>query len=136
VACKPKVKESNQANYSNPTRESNQANYSNPTSTISILRHEDFINSWSSILSCSCAQKRHQYVALKVTCRQDLGEDLLKVTSFLLNQMAQQIADAAVSSKRRDLTDSTLAQSPNKSFASRGGLNPVLIRTKRQMKDA
>ena len=50
--------------------------------------------------------------------------------------MAQQIANATVSSKRRDLTNSTLAESPNKSFTSRGGLNHVLIYTKRQMKDA
>jgi hypothetical protein len=84
----------------------------NCSSTIYILRHEDFINSWSSILSCSCDQKWHQKVALKVACKQDLGEDLLKTKSFLLKQMAQQIADAAVCSKRRDLTGRTLAQSP------------------------
>jgi hypothetical protein len=59
----------------------------------------------------------------------------LKTTSFLLNQIAQQIADATVNNKLRDLGSSPLAQTPNKSLASRGGLNPVLICNKRQMKD-
>jgi hypothetical protein len=73
---------------------------------------------------------------MKVTCKHDLGEDLLKTTSFLLNQIAQQIADATVSSKRHDLTSSPLAQTPNKSLASQGRLNHVLICIKRQMKDS
>jgi hypothetical protein len=59
----------------------------------------------------------------------------MKTTSFLLNQIAQQIADATVNNKLRDLGSNPLAQTPNKSLASRGGLNPVFICSKRQMND-
>jgi hypothetical protein len=108
----------------------------NCSSTLSTSRHEDFINSWSSLLGWSWDQKWHQYVALKVTCTHDLGDDLLKTTSFLLNQIAQQIDDATVNSKLQALGSNPLAQTPNKSLTSREGLNPMLIWINRQMNDA
>jgi len=95
--------------------------------TVISKRRQFFFRAFSSSSLESSDQHFVWYVPLKVTCKKELGLVFLNPTSFLLNQIALQRADAPIRIWFRNFQEKLLSQEPKRFDTLEGGWIPKVI---------